>query len=500
MMQTRFVAITLSLLVLSSCSPIVQAPVHTETSQPAVTPIFTKAAESPVQENVPTTTPFMDMCNQTTDLTLYLSDSYCLLYPAEDIVIPPYLIVVNPNGMPGDMPGDAWMQIRVEPISSLTVAQAADIWISEAGEGFNITQAKILVDGRRAVVVDGLPGPDPWRLVFIDGIDHLYTLFFLPWLPDADYFPQLEKLYETVISSFHALPPITNASPLPDLVINSASVSMVDENGTCLPYYALTVSVVNQGNASASDVCLAETNTRQQVGMGTIHARQSVTMTFFAKALNGAYTVIVDPQNTIAESNENNNNAVNAEPTVTPPASCLPAQLGNNTFTPTPTPFPGGDLIGYYYFVSADSPIPPGGVVIFPDMYILAPAKLDRALSPDLAGDLTVALYAVISDPRNLWVSNELKIAEITFDAGRVHVFLQGEIYGVGDVTLIAARMQILMTIFANPFVQSATVIFNGDTIGNWGVSNSINAKPADYVFTRAEVEAFITENLFTTP
>jgi hypothetical protein len=67
----------------------------------------------------------------------------------------------------------------------------------------------------------------------------------------------------------------------------------------------------------------------------------------------------------------------------------------------------------------------------------------------------------------------------------------------VGDVTLIAARMQILLTIFANPAVQSATVTYNGDTIGNWGVSISLNAKPADYAFTRVEIESFIAENLY---
>jgi hypothetical protein len=139
-------------------------------------------------------------------------------------------------------------------------------------------------------------------------------------------------------------------------------------------------------------------------------------------------------------------------------------------------------------------------VVIAPDTYILAPAKLDTALRPDPATDLTIALEAVIADPRNLWVSHELAIAKITFNAGRADVLLQGEIYGVGDVTLIAARMQILMTIFANPAVQSSTVTFRGDTIGNWGVSNSMNAKPADYVFTRVEIESFMAENAYKAP
>jgi len=426
-------------------------------------------------------------------------NGHCLLYPAGNTtVIPPYLIVVNPNGMPGDVPGDAWMTIRVEPASGRTVAQVADTWITEAGEGFKITRSEIMVDGRQAVVVDGLPGPDPWRLVFIDGVNRIYTLFFQPWLPDADYFAQLDKLYETMIATFHVRPPVN--SLLPDLAITSLHVSMVDGNGTCLPYYGLIVTVVNQGGAPALDVFLAETTTGQQVNFAGINAGQSVTMPFVAQAASGAYNVVVDPQNTIPEADETNNSAVFAGPTATPPASCPPVQFGTATFTPSPVPPPVSNSIGYYYFVPANSPIPQGSVVIAPDTYIFAPAKLDSALGPDPATDLRIALKAVIADLRNLWVSNKLEVANITFDAGHADVFLQGEIYGVGDVTLIAARIQILMTIFANTAVQSAAVTFRGDTIGNWGVSNSMNAKPADYVFTRVEIESFMAENAYKAP
>jgi hypothetical protein len=57
-----------------------------------------------------------------------------------------------------------------------------------------------------------------------------------------------------------------------------------------------------------------------------------------------------------------------------------------------------------------------------------------------------------------------------------------------------AASRQIALTVFANPTVQTAAVTLNGDTIGNLGVSSSANAKPAGYVYTRAEMEAYINE------
>jgi hypothetical protein len=57
--------------------------------------------------------------------------------------------------------------------------------------------------------------------------------------------------------------------------------------------------------------------------------------------------------------------------------------------------------------------------------------------------------------------------------------------------------MLILLTVFANPAVQSAAVSLNEDTIGNLC---SIDVKPADYVFTRLEIETYLNENTYVTP
>jgi hypothetical protein len=138
----------------------------------------------------------------------------------------------------------------------------------------------------------------------------------------------------------------TPAAALPDLTITSAYVSMVDNNGRCLGYYGFNVTILNQGNAPAPDVFIAETNTGQQVGIGTLDAHQSISMPFVAKSASGAYTVVADPQNAIMESNESNNSATYAESTATAPATC-PQTLSWDA-TPTPVPFslptfaPGG--------------------------------------------------------------------------------------------------------------------------------------------------------------
>jgi hypothetical protein len=187
--------------VLFACSPTVQTSLPTDTLQPTLASI---ATETPARSTSTGACP-----SETTDLKLFINadDGYCLLYPAEDTPNPPYLIIINPNGNPGDVPGDAWVEVNREAASGRTAAQVADEKIAEAGEGFNITRSEILIDSKQAVVVDGLPAQDPGREVFIVDNDHLYILFFLPWAPNADGFSQLEKLYSTVINSFHFLPP-----------------------------------------------------------------------------------------------------------------------------------------------------------------------------------------------------------------------------------------------------------------------------------------------------
>lgn len=168
-------------------------------------------------------------------------------------------------------------------------------------------------------------------------------------------------------------------------------------------------------------------------------------------------------------------------------------KLPPSTLPPSATVVPAADRIIFYYFVPNPEQAPPeGSVVISPDTYLLAPQLSEIAYSIDTAADLQTALGLVVRDARNGWISTNLDIVEVTFNAGHTNIVLQGEYFGVGSVTLIAARMQILLTIFANPAVQTATVTLNGDTIGNLGIAHSLEAKPADYVFTRAEIEAYM--------
>lgn len=202
-MRQQFIGTILLSIILSACSQTVEAPLPVETLQPAVALMLT---ETPADSTATGACPA-----ETADLKLFTNadDGYCFLYPMEDAAFPPYMVVINPNGISGGdfLPGDALVRVSMEAASGRTAAQAVDGKIAEAGEGFNITRSEILLDGNQAIMVDGLPGQDSWRGVFIVGNDRLYIISFEPWTPTADWFSELEKLYSSVIGSFRVLPP-----------------------------------------------------------------------------------------------------------------------------------------------------------------------------------------------------------------------------------------------------------------------------------------------------
>jgi hypothetical protein len=155
----------------------------------------------------------------------------------------------------------------------------------------------------------------------------------------------------------------------------------------------------------------------------------------------------------------------------------------------------------YYYFVEIEGMSPPAGsVVILPDILILGPTLSDIACSPDTATNIGSALQTMINDPRNAWASTDVGVTSITFREGVANVVLEGEYFAAGDIVLIAARAQILLTVFAEASVQTATITLNGKNIANLGISHNSQAKPADYTYTRADIETFMSENAYKIP
>ena len=144
-----------------------------------------------------------------TRLMMNAEDGYCLLYPAEAVTISPRFIVVNPTNNPGDTLGDFWLDIRSEDAAGRTASQVADVPIASVGPGFNINRFEMNIGGEHAVIVDGLPGQDSVRYVYIVHNNRLYVLAFKPWMPSAigsDQLTPIEYFYKTIIESLRFLP------------------------------------------------------------------------------------------------------------------------------------------------------------------------------------------------------------------------------------------------------------------------------------------------------
>jgi hypothetical protein len=188
-----------------------------------------------------------------------------------------------------------------------------------------------------------------------------------------------------------------------------------------------------------------------------------------------------------------------ATPVITPTA-VLPVETTIPTdVVPTATTIPPQDMpLVYYYFASIPSDtFPAGSIVIVPDVLILSPNVSDIARSDDPATNVRADLQAMINDPRNAWTSSNLMLTNVTVNAGQAVIQLSGEIGGAGDVVLIAARYQFLMTVFAaDESIQSVLITSAaGVNIGNWGLSNSSENKASDYAYSRAEIADFMAQN-----
>ena len=158
--------------------------------------------------------------------------------------------------------------------------------------------------------------------------------------------------------------------------------------------------------------------------------------------------------------------------------------------------YPFADEIVFFQFFEVE-PHMPGEYWTVATPIRLSAASWGEPYTSDIAADLRKALELILRHEANLWISNDLEIADVTLRDGHADIVLQGEYSGESDEVLCAACMQILLTVFANPSVQTAAVTLNGDTIGNLGITRSTDAKPADYVYIRAEIEKYVREHAF---
>jgi hypothetical protein len=155
----------------------------------------------------------------------------------------------------------------------------------------------------------------------------------------------IQMLFILVLS---ACGPVINITPtpvstLPDLVVSNVYLGMqgVPTNWTdCIPDYGpfeIRTMIRNHGQATVYNISVIELSTGTNLTIGELGAGQDMELYFPLSSPNAAYNVVVDPQNTIPESNEGNNTFSYLAITPTPPALCTPSSTPlSNLSTPIP--------------------------------------------------------------------------------------------------------------------------------------------------------------------
>ncbi|MGD2078682.1 MAG: hypothetical protein PVH18_09885 [Chloroflexota bacterium] len=138
---------------------------------------------------------------------LHIDDvlAYCLLYPDSHTVL--LLESGNTEIVVGEIMNhiDPRVSIFAEELGDRTLDQYIDEFLA-GYEGFEIERTDLMVSGEEAVLLDGIPGQDFYRQVFVAHNDLVYRLSFAPYDPNLDNIAQAEELYALVMDSFRFTP------------------------------------------------------------------------------------------------------------------------------------------------------------------------------------------------------------------------------------------------------------------------------------------------------
>jgi hypothetical protein len=189
--------LTVSSLLLNACNFSLEV-LSTPTSIPAAADVFTSVP--PALENTPVPT----SVNDTVELSSSDSDrlGLCFSYPQGYTQLPSTDIVeiVAPDNPGTDMKGLFW--IEISDAYDRTAEVIADQDMTYAS-GVDVGRWTVTLDGEQAVVLDGMPGQDPQRRVYVVHQQTLYVLAFMPTRSENKAVgDQVEALYDAVMNSW----------------------------------------------------------------------------------------------------------------------------------------------------------------------------------------------------------------------------------------------------------------------------------------------------------
>lgn len=186
-----------SSLVLNACSFSFEV-LSTPTSTPAVADVFTPVPQALESTPAPTGV------NDTAELSSSDSDrlGLCFSYPQGYTQLPNNdaleIVALDPPGT--DTKGIFWLEIS--DAYGRTAEKIADEDMTYAA-GVDVGRWTVTLDGEQAVVLDGMPGQDLQRRVYVVHQQTLYVLAFMPTRSENKAVDdQMEALYTAVASSW----------------------------------------------------------------------------------------------------------------------------------------------------------------------------------------------------------------------------------------------------------------------------------------------------------
>jgi hypothetical protein len=202
-MKQLFLLLFVAVALAACSSPAGTLPV-TSPSVPTV-----QAADTPQQAQAPASEPTRE---QSGDLGFptesFSSDrlGLCFSYPQGYQQVPSgdFIEIAGP-GLPGsDVKALFWLEMSNAYDRSAETIAAQDLTLAA---GANIVRSTLVLGGEPAVVLDGMPGQDLQRRVYVVRQPTLYVLAFMPTRSgDQAANEEMEKLYASVTGSWSWAP------------------------------------------------------------------------------------------------------------------------------------------------------------------------------------------------------------------------------------------------------------------------------------------------------
>jgi len=211
-MKNYILVIAMLAFVLSACGAPATPTLEQTISPTAVimstnTPLPVFPTETPAPQ-VLESTPVQTSVNDTVELFSSDQLGLCFSYP-QGYTQNPYADTVQivAPALPGsDIQGQFWLEISDSYNRTAEVIADEDMTYAVAQQGVpleNLDRWTVTLDGEQAVVLDGMPGQDLQRRVYVVHQQTLYILAFMPARSENKAVgDQMEALYAAVMNSW----------------------------------------------------------------------------------------------------------------------------------------------------------------------------------------------------------------------------------------------------------------------------------------------------------